>query len=260
MRYILGMLVIAWLTSSPNYWQMIDDGMYVMEYKSPQLSEYDNSTITVLRVDPDKYEFNLFTNSGRKTALEWSRQNHLSVVVNAGMYDGYSKNMGYMKHYNNVSNPKFNKNNAILAFNSVSDTLPSIQIIDLKKQDMSRLNDKYNSFTQSIRMVDLDGNNKWSVQDKMWSIVVVAIDTNGHALFIHCRSPYRVHDFINIIMSAPLNIKNVMYLEGGPEASLYVNHNGTEIERVGSYETNFLEDNSNREFWAIPNIIGITKK
>ena len=51
-----------------------------------------------------------------------------------------------------------------------------------------------------------------------------------------------------------------MYLEGGPEASFYLSHNELMIEKMGSYETGFNENDDNNEFWQIPNVIGITKK
>jgi len=50
------------------------------------------------------------------------------------------------------------------------------------------------------------------------------------------------------------------HLEGGPEASLYLYYNGVEIKRVGSYETDFNENDTNIEFWPIPNVIGLKKK
>jgi hypothetical protein len=51
-----------------------------------------------------------------------------------------------------------------------------------------------------------------------------------------------------------------MYLEGGPEASFYLNHNGIEVKKFGSYETDFNENDDNEGFLEIPNIIGISKK
>ena len=91
-------------------------------------------------------------------------------------------------------------------------------------------------------------------------MVVIGVDKEGNALFIFTRSPHSVHDFINILLDAPLNLYNLMYLEGGPEASFYLSHNELMIEKMGSYETGFNENDDNNEFWQIPNVIGITKK
>lgn len=258
-------LIIVLLLSCVSYaqsvqWKSIDVGFDVGTYQSPQLSAFDNSVITILKVDPFNYEFNLFHDSNRNNAKQWSDKYSLSAVINAGMFYQDGQNLGFMKQYDKVYNPVMNGDNAVLAFNPIDSLLPLIQIIDLKQQNWSILNEQYNSYTQSIRMTSINGQNLWAKRNKMWSIVVVAMDYEGNALFIHSRSPYIVHDFINIIMEAPLNIKNMMYLEGGPEATLYINHNGVELVAIGSYETNFFESNANVEMWSMPNIIGITKK
>jgi hypothetical protein len=51
-----------------------------------------------------------------------------------------------------------------------------------------------------------------------------------------------------------------MYLEGGPEASLYVKDGDFEAMHIGSYETGFNENDDNHTFWALPNIIGVRRK
>jgi len=48
-----------------------------------------------------------------------------------------------------------------------------------------------------------------------------------------------------------------MYVEGGPESSLYINAGGKEVKSMGSYETNFNLNDENDLFWQLPNVIGI---
>ena len=55
------------------------------------------------------------------------------------------------------------------------------------------------------------------------------------------RCPYLVCDFINILLALPLDINNAMYLEGGSEASFYLNHKGFEVKKFGSYETALMK-------------------
>lgn len=260
MKIIIGLLFLGFINNSTLNWKEIDDGMYVAEYYSPVKSSHDNSVITILKINPKKYQLDVYSSFLRYTAKEWADKENLIAVINPGMYDSESRNMGFMKQYSNLFNPNFNNDKAILCFNPKNNSIPAAQIIDREFQDWSGLVNQYESCTQSIRMVDLNGKNKWSKQAKKWSMVVVAMDKDGNILFIHSRSPYEVRQFIDILLKAPLNIKNMMYLEGGPEASMYVNHNGYSSSKVGSYETNFWEDNTNNEFWTIPNIIGISKK
>jgi hypothetical protein len=51
-----------------------------------------------------------------------------------------------------------------------------------------------------------------------------------------------------------------MFLEGGPEASLYVRAPGGVVREIGSYETEFRVDDSNDDFWEIPNVIGFSPR
>lgn len=232
-----------------------DRKLEVIYYDSPIKSSHGNSVITIVKMNPKHFTFDIV--GGKfQTAEQWSKEGYVAVI-NPGMYDVNFKNLGYMMNYSVAYNSKLNKDNAILALNPKDNSIPTAQIIDLKHQDWSVLKHKYHSYTQSIRMVDINGYNRWALRESKWSLAVVAIDKQGNLLFIHSRSPYQVNVFINILLDSPFNIKNMMYLEGGPEASLYVNYNGTLVKQFGSYETDFNENNYNNHFWRIPNVIGV---
>lgn len=85
------------------------------------------------------------------------------------------------------------------------------------------------------------------------------MDREDHVLFIRSRSPYTTHDFINILLELPLGIRNAMYVEGGPQAQMYVESGDYEDEWVGSFETGFC-DESNERTWSVPNVIGVRRR
>lgn len=246
-------------------WEKLEVGLELTEYIAPQKSILGDNTITILKINPVYFDFNLFSAKQRgeqtKTAKSWAEEKEQIAVINAGMYRmDHATNLGYMKNYDFVNNQSENKDNTIVAFNRKDDNVPAFQIIDKTCQDWNVLKNKYNSFSQSIRMVDCNQKNKWSQQNKKWSMVAIGKDKEGNALFIISRSPYTVHDFINIVLKAPLNLYNLMYLEGGPEASFYLSHPNKKLSIFGSYETGFNENDKNKMFWEIPNVIGISKK
>lgn len=109
-------------------------------------------------------------------------------------------------------------------------------------------------------MINCEGENTWQQDQKKWSMVLLGEDKNQNILFIFVRSPYRVHDFINHLKNLNIGINRLMYLEGGPEASFYVNHPKMKVQKMGSYETGFNENDNNKEYWQIPNVIGIKRK
>ena len=252
-------------SSNTIKWTSLEKGLDYGEYKAPLKSIYSDQIVNVLRIDPNHFDLKLISakekNEDIRTAKEWAQDKGLIAAFNAGMYlMDYQTNKGYMKNYDFINNPRVNADNTILAFNPKSDSVPRAQIIDRKCQDWEKLRESYHSYTQSIRMIDCNQKNRWSRQEKLWSMVVVAADKAGNILFIFCRSPYRVHDFINMQLQAPINIYNMMYLEGGPEASFYLNHPKKKVERFGSYETGFMTSDKNNQFWEIPNVIGVVKK
>lgn len=246
-------------------WKMVDEGLALAEFAAPQKSAVGDSKITVVRIDPARYQFTLL-NAGKKgekirTAPQWARDKNQLAVINAGMYQtDYVTNVGYMRDFEYVNNGRLNKDNTVVAFNRKVESVPEFQIIDRECQNWEELKDQYHSFTQGIRMVDCHQKNKWGQQPRKWSMAVIGKDKQGRALFIFSRSPYTVHDFIQMLLQSDLQLYNAMYLEGGPEASLYLNHQGTRVEKMGSYETDFNENDDNHEFWPIPNVIGVSRK
>lgn len=74
---------------------------------------------------------------------------------------------------------------------------------------------------------------------------------------VHSRSPWTMHDFVEMVSELNLDLLGLIYLEGGPEASLYVNGFTEKYSLIGSYETGFYESDDNDRFWPIPNVIGV---
>ncbi|MFC1654748.1 phosphodiester glycosidase family protein, partial [Myxococcota bacterium] len=208
-------------------WKQLEPGLELAVVGASIKSSHNDSKFTLVRIDPEKRDLKLLMVSelgGKKrTAPEWAKQHKLAVVVNAGMFEAYGDQSTahfYMQNYKHVNNPKIAGQNAVLAFNRRDESVPRVQIIDRRCQDFSILRKKYHTLIQGIRMVDCRQKNTWSLQKKKWSMVVVAVDQKGRVLFLFTRSPYRVHNYIKMLLALPLGIHNMMYLEGGPETSL----------------------------------------
>ncbi len=248
-------------TSVTIPWKEADEGLLVAEFESV----FDNAPyeVTVVKVDPERYSFQLLcaTEHGKEslTTKEWALKYQVLAAVNAGMFqENGLTSVGFMKNFGHVNNPRLSNANTILAFNPVGENLPEIQLIDRECQDFNDLRQKYQSFVQSIRMISCSRQNVWSRHDSKWSTLAVGMDTHGNILFLFSRTPQSVHDFIEILLSLPLSLKSAMYLEGGPQASLYLSTSSTTIERYGV--RGGLEKNPLPFPLTIPNVIGISKK
>jgi len=251
--------------SKDDPWKRVDRGLYIGEFAPWEKLSINDSRITIVKVDPRVYSFKLLCASEhgkiRMTAKEWCQKHNLLSAINAGMYqeDGV-KNVGYMKNFGHINNPKLNAvYKAVLAFNPIESILPEIQIIDLKCQDLEKLRLKYQTLVQNIRMISCKQENVWSKQDKIWSMAVFGIDKDGNALLIFTESPYSGYGFAYELLSLPISIYNAMYLEGGQQANLYFSANGVEFDRIGRP---ISLDGGDHMPGArpIPNVIGIAKR
>jgi hypothetical protein len=110
-------------------------------------------------------------------------------------------------------------------------------------------------------MLDCDGNPlSWDKKKQSCSMLIAAKDTKGNVYFIFTRSPYTHTEMIQFMLKYPEKLTNAIYMEGGPETSLYIHVGETTIEKVGSYVSNTYPTDNNKTYWPLPNVIGLKVK
>jgi hypothetical protein len=258
---LLVLLSLPSLAASP--WETLAPGVELAEFDAPLKSTVGDSRVTVLRVDVAQSPVRLLSaeREGFSTAPDaeaWAKLRGLLAVTNAGMFHPDGSPVGHARTEGQVLTASRRKQyQAFLVLDPVEKGLPAVRMLDPDCDDVEALLPRYRTVLQSIRMVDCKGKNRWSAQPRLWSAVVLGLDTQGRLLVIHSRSPYRMHDFVGVLQKLPLGVARLMYLEGGPEASLHVAAPGRTVRRVGSFETGFNENDDNREYWALPNVLGV---
>lgn len=110
---------------------------------------------------------------------------------------------------------------------------------------------------QNLRLIERPGINKWRPQPKRASESALGEDRDGNILFIFSRSPFSIYEMNQELVGSGIGLVAAQYLEGGPEAQLYIHVGKTEMEMFGSYETAFEENDKNSESWPIPNVLAI---
>ncbi len=247
-------------------WQELATGLELGEFKAPLASEFGDSKVRVLRIDPQHYRFRLMNASATKngrplSAKQWSRQNGLVAAINASMYqEDYRSSVSLMRTKAHVNNPRLSKDMTILAFDRKAVDVPLVKLIDRQCDDIKIWQKKYATVIQSIRMISCTGKNVWTQQPQKWSTAAIGVDGQDRILFIHVASPYSTHDLINILKELPLDIARAMYVEGGPQAQMYINTGQHEHEFVGSYEIEIQGNMKNLISRPIPNVVGIALK
>jgi len=256
----------------------LEIGMDLGVFTSPTSSTHGDSRITILRADPAEFEPVLLMASAeagrgeadtKRTARQWADRYGLLAAINTSMFrTDHRTSTHYLAgpadprvadspaHVNQGSDAR---GNAMLAFDPVDPTRDAaVRLVDRRcGQSFEEAHVRYRSRVQSIRMVSCHRTNTWAQQPKQWSHAAVGVDGQGRLLFVHARSPWSTHDFVDTLLSLPIDLAQLQYAEGGPEASLWVDAGGFELELVGSYETGFNENDDNRQAWPLPNVIGL---
>jgi hypothetical protein len=249
----------------PSHWKQIEPGLELGEFPASKTSSVGDSTIRILRIDPAHFEFKLlnaaaFDPPGWNTVRGWVETHGLVAAINGSMFQPGGKSTSLMKTSSHTNNGHVTKDNVVLAFEASGEGDPSVQLIDRTCQDFPALRQRYGTLVQSIRMVSCKGNNVWTQQPRKWGTAAIGSDRQGRILFIHCRSPYSVHDLIDMLLELPIDLKRAMYVEGGPESGFYAKSGEFELETYGCYETGFWEKDDCEDFWLIPNVVGISRR
>jgi len=279
-RRVLGLLFILVLLTSSGvraqnkwigeiHWMELMDGLQYAELDAPEKAVVNDSKLSILKIDPQKLDFQFLTASehGKKmrTAPEWATEFGQNVIINAGMYS-YNRthsNKGYMKNFNHVNNPVRNDYyNALLAMHPKDPKKPPFEILDTYQKDWDQIKNQYNSVCQGMRMINEAGEGMAFTKrpNQSCSMVLTATDSIGNIYIVFTRSPYTHRTMIAFLKGLPIDVRTTVYLEGGPEASFYVNTGDTIISKYGSYVSNTCDNDENDHFWNIPNVIAIRKK
>jgi hypothetical protein len=254
---------------TPDVWRELQHGLFFREVDAPEKSILNDSKFFILKADPQLCNFRMLCSSQHKKmnlpADEWARNFGVNVVVNAGMFNMANKrtSKGYLKNFGHINNPHLNANyNVMMAMNPKRFSDTTLIICDMTCRNWENIRSDYNTLCQGMRMIDCNGNPMaWDKRPgQACSMVIGATDISGMIYFIFTRSPYTHQKMIGFLMDLIPGISTTVYLEGGPEASLYIQTADTIISKYGSYVSKTYANDNNNHFWKIPNVIGIQSR
>ena len=248
------MLTFVLLATMTANWKPLQPGV--------ELAVFPRS-LYVVRIDPAraKVRAGLASEGNQpRTAGEWCRTKNYAVAINMGMFQqDHRSNVGYLRNGKHLNNRRWNDYRSVLALNPTNSKAPPLRWVDLGPKQKPDL-DQYGLVVQNLRLIASPGRNVWAKNDRQWSEAAIATDNEGRLLFIFSRTPYSMRDFNQMLVALPLGITAAMHVEGGPEASLSIHAGGVDLDLCGSFETGFLPDDSNRDQWPLPNVLGVLRE
>jgi hypothetical protein len=237
-------------------------GIVVERVRLPRAPEVDvgDRVATIVRVDLARYAFRFLTEShdGPRRPLDrWMRDFHLDGGINAGMFLPSGQSCGFLETRGEIrSDRRPTRFDSVVGFDPRADG-PAFAIGGRGcARDLDAMRGVFGSVLQGARqMVDCDGNpTTWSTA--RYSAAMLGADTEGRAVFVHVRTPYRMAVLARMLAAPALGIRGLAYMEGGPEATVIA----PGVREVGSYEDGFHPSDDNRELWDLPNVVGFARR
>ncbi len=263
---LLAALAAAVLTAGPAIpgpaWRTLEPGLEIAMFDGPAGAAGDGK-IAVVRIDAQRFELRLLTSSapGQGTPLsarDGAQRSGASAVINASMYqEDYRTAVSLMRTRDHVNQRHVSRDRAALVFDPLQRDLPPVRMIDRDCDDLDGAVRVYGTVIQSIRMVSCERRNVWEKYLRS-SVAAVGVDGKGRVLFLHARSAWPVHDLVDALLALPLDLRQAMYVEGGPEAQLFARGGGTELERLGT--TFEATPAPVGQGWPVPNVIAAVRR
>jgi hypothetical protein len=222
--------------------------------------------ITIVRVDPRRYRFRMLTaerDGGPRPVPRWLEDFHLAGAINASMYESDGRSAGLLVQEGVDRTARDDERfGGFVAFDAASPGDPPFATFgrDCAGFDLAEVRRRYRSVAQSFRLLDCDGRAiAWTDPDD-YSSAAIGTDRDGRVVLVHVRTPYRMERLARVLAEPSLRLRSLVYVEGGPEASLVVHAEGVDVSELGSYERDFHESDRNQRFWSIPNVIGFSAR
>lgn len=247
--------------SPESPWKTLEPGL---DYAEFDREDGTGATLVVLRFNPKYFHFSLHTISEEgppaKTLRQWADTHNLVAAINASMYlpDG-STSTGYMRQGQHVNNGRtVNRFGAFFVANPDDPTLPLAALLDRDTDNWQALLSRYAVVVQNYRMINSQRRILWSPGGPLYSISAVGQDAQGNILFIHCREPIEAYSFASLLLHLPLNVRTVMYVEGGAQAGLALRSGLYSRIWGGRHMADFLVTGNVNA--ALPNVLGVKRR
>jgi hypothetical protein len=233
-------------------WVTLAPGVELAQVQAPERPRLGDGELVVVRVDPAVARLEVAEH--RSTSVrETLEERGWVAAINAGMFEPDRTATFELRAGDPPNNPK----RAASAGSFLVAGPSGAKLLDRECDDVGAIDQSWPIVVQGYRVRTCTGAVPWTDADRIWSQSVLASDHAGRLLLVHSRSPWSIAAMARVLHELPLDVDRVMYLEGGPEASLAARTPAGVREWVGSYETGFHESDDNTRGWAIPNVLGV---
>ncbi|MCB9596269.1 MAG: phosphodiester glycosidase family protein [Sandaracinaceae bacterium] len=243
------------------------DGLVVERVRLPRAPRVaaGDRILTVVRVDLARYRLAVLSSlrDGPPRPLDrWVADHHLAGGINAGMFLPNRRPVGTLVDRGEVlSDRNPGRFDGIIGWDPRGRAGPIAAGGAGCPAGRAGILGRYASAVQGFRMmVDCQGRARPWPTRRIYSAAAFGRDADGRAVFLHTRTPYPMGVLNEMLVELRLGIRGLVYMEGGPEASLVVRDGPHQITEMGSWEDGFWENDGNDRLWDLPTVIGFQRR
>lgn len=198
---------------------------------------------TVVRVDPAMAPLELLNPPATNRGVgELAARQGYAFLINAAMFaTDYATSIGYMRNYDVVNNPQFSSRlRGYFLFHPKKPGLPPVKIGD--KDDAP----SYHTVFQTHRVWTPSDGIMWKKGRSVYhQVAMVGVDGRSRAVFFYHPGLVDVHDFVTRILELGLDLRGILYLDGGNHGALYLDR------ELGRSENTWI---------TLPNLLGVKRR
>ncbi len=241
-------------------WRTIEEGLDAATFT---LAKNPRVQLEILRFNPEFFTFVLHSasqnNSAPQTLSQWAISSNMVAAINASMYlpDGRTST-GYMRSGAHENNKRIAKSFGVFFLaQPIKEGLKQATLLEKDKPNCNKDIENYSVVIQNYRLINSKREVLWSPKGQKHSIAAVGEDGKGNILFIHCRQPIEAYTLAQELLRLPIDVRTVMYVEGGVQAGMVLRHNDQNMFWGGSHPADIFVGSVGV---ALPNILGVKRK
>jgi hypothetical protein len=192
--------------------------------------------IAVLRVDPARMRFRVLAaadgQEGRR-AGEWRKLSGALAVFNAGQFAADRTYLGLLIQDGKPRGRLMGHLEALFMAEPEEPGLPPARVLDLHYTPFQAQDSPYRQAAQSLMFLDRFGQIRVRKSDKIAHRTLVAQDGRERILVLVTEGRHTLWDLARFVADSGLGLREVMCMDGGPEAQLDLDVDGFTYQQYG---------------------------
>ena len=260
--------------STPEVAPTAREGITIERIHGPTQLGLGDGVITLVRFDMQRYAPVLLTASTRDgvahTLPRWAAREHLVGGINLAMYEPDGRPTSLVVQAAVELSPDDERFGGFFAFDPISASDAPLVMTgrDCEGGDLTALRARYRNVVANYRMLSCTSAPIAWVDEHRYSSAAFGMDRAGRLVLIHAATPYLMRDLARVLAEPALGLVQVDYVEGGPEATLFVDDGVTQTTLIGlprdaadrrPEQAPYPPEQLGRA-WALPNVLGIVPR